>query len=281
VYPASGFGATYSKAIEGQDLSLSVAQFEASPALSFEVTKGLSLGLAYRFTYTRETAHQPAPGSTIANDLALDGVNLFGLHAGVYYRPIDALHLAFTYRTRVDSKISGTTERAGSKYDTTSQFNTPHRFRLAASVTPPGVPLLIAIDARYLLYADSNETTDIIVDTPIGKLTTTQRLDWRNTFTIGTGVEYKIASMVAARVGYSLSQSATPDSTANAFTPPPGVIHGFHFGAGLQVSAVDIDIGGAYAASSRRVPGNTENMVLPGEYQMKTLVFALSATYRL
>src|SRR6185503_15848911 len=97
VYPTAGFGATYAKAIGGEDLSLSVAQLEAAPALSVKIIDGLSLGLSYRITYTRQSVHQPPPLAPMSTDVNLDGLNFFGIQAGLYFRPADVVHLAFTY----------------------------------------------------------------------------------------------------------------------------------------------------------------------------------------
>ena len=282
VYPTAGIGSTYTKAIGGQDLSMSVAQFEAAPAISFKIIDGLSLGLSYRITYTRQTAHQPPPLAQAPTDITLDGFNYFGVQAGLYFRPADIVHLAFTYRSRVDTELTGTTETAGMKLDTKSGFNSPNRFRLGASISPPGVPLLVAADIKYHLYADSNQTSDTTVTTPMGPGTITQRLDWKNTLSIGLGVEYKVAPMVPLRAGYSLSQSATPESTANPFTPPPGAIHGIHLGVGLKLPLIDLDAGAMYGFANKTIdPSPSNMMVLAGDYKLQTLIFSLSATYHM
>jgi long-chain fatty acid transport protein len=281
VYPTAGVGSTYTKAFGGQDLSMSIAQFEAAPAVSFKIIDGLSIGLSYRITYTRQSAHQPPPFAPAPTDVTLDGFNFFGIQAGLYYRPIEIVHLAFTYRSRVDSSLSGTTESSGVKLDTTSQFNSPNRLRLGASISPPGIPLLVAADIKYSLYADSNQTQDITVTTPNGPATATQRLDWQNTLAFGLGVEYAIVPLVAARAGYSLSQSATPESTANPFAPPPGGIHGVHLGLGLRLPLLDLDAGGMYGIVNKTIDPSPSMTVLPGEYKMTTLIFSVSATYHM
>jgi len=282
VYPTAGFGATYAKAIGGEDLSLSVAQLEAAPALSVKIIDGLSLGLSYRITYTRQSVHQPPPLAPMSTDVNLDGLNFFGIQAGLYFRPADVVHLAFTYRSRVDTELSGTSESGGMKFDTKSAFNSPNRFRLGASITPPGVPLLVAADIQYHLYAASNQTQDITITTPGGPVTTTQRLDWKNTLAFGLGVEYAVAPIVPVRLGYSLSQSATPESTANPFSPTPGVIHGIHLGFGIKLPLIDLDAGGMYSFVSKTIdPSPSTMMVLPGDYKMRTLLFSVSATYHM
>jgi long-chain fatty acid transport protein len=280
LYPTAGFGATYDGAAGGgNDLSLSLAQFEASPAISFKVTDGLSLGLAYRFTYTRQQAKQPGP-----TEVEMTGISYFGLHAGAYYRPSDEWHFGLTYRSRVDSSLSGTAEMLGQEFDAESEFAAPHRFRLGASYSPGGTSLMLAADVKYLLYADANESIDTTIETPAGNLTVSQRLEWENVLAFGLGAEYWIVPEFAVRGGYSLSQSATPDHTATPFTASPGMIHTGHLGAGLKLSSLELDLGGLYSLASKEVEGDPSapppGGPVPGSYDMDVLLVSLSATYR-
>jgi long-subunit fatty acid transport protein len=284
VYPTAGFGATYKNITPtGDELSFSIAQIEASPAVSVKVAEGLSLGLGYRITYTHESAHTPATGPMMpAADLTLNGTSFFGLHAGVYYRPTDDLHLAFTYRSRVSSSLSGTTESGGAKLDTKSDFSAPDRFRVGASYALLDKQLFLAADVKYLLYSVSNKTLDTTVTTPGGPVTQSQRLDWKDVIAFGLGVEYAVVPVVAIRAGYSLSTSATNETAPSPFTPPPGLLHGIHAGAGLKLPLLDLDLGGDYTFGSKTIAANPSYpIVVPGEYSMGTLLLAVSGTYHM
>jgi long-chain fatty acid transport protein len=274
IYPTQRVAATYSQ--NGQELGANLTQLEVAPAVSFKVIDSLSLGLSYRITYTKETSHQSgAAGST---DVSLDGTNALGLQAGVYFRPLEMLHLAVTYRSRVDTSLSGTSEAGGVKSDVTSGFNAPNAFRFGASVALPVIPVIVAADLKYLLYADSNQSVDNTVTGPAGPVTTTSRLDWKNSLGFGIGAEVMLISIVAIRAGYSFTQSATPDTTAGPFTTPPGDIHGVHFGVGVHLKLIEAGIGGMYAFSSKTVAANPAGSVLPGDYGMETALIGLSGT---
>jgi long-subunit fatty acid transport protein len=282
VYPTTGFGATYSKAIGGDDLSLAIAQIEASPAASIKIVDGLSFGLGYRITYTRETLHVPMPLAPAPSDISMSGTNWFGVHAGLYYRPSSDLHLAFTYRSRVTADVSGTNEMGGQKLDASSSFGSPDRFRLGASYALLDQKLLVAAEAKYLLFSASNKSADITTMTPVGPAVAAQPLNWKNVAAFALGAEYWTTPMFAVRAGYSLTQSATPESNAGPFTPPPGVIQGVHFGLGARLAAVDLDLGGYYAFASKHLDADPSRpTVMPGDYRMGSLLAALSATYRM
>ena len=280
VYPTQRMAANYSNAVNGQDLSASLTQLEVAPAVSFKVFDMLSLGLSYRITYTRQSEHQG--GATGPVDVSLDGINALGVQAGVYFRPLDMLHLALTYRSRVDTSLSGTTETAGAKYDTTSSFNAPNVFRLGASVALPVIPVTVAADLKYHLYADSHESVDTTVNGAMGPTTSTRRLDWRDSLGLGLGAEVMLISILAIRAGYSYTQSATPESTAGPFWTPPGDIHGVHFGLGVHLKLVEVGVGGMYALSNKTLAANpAAPTVIPGEYELETLLLGLSGTLHL
>jgi long-subunit fatty acid transport protein len=275
VYPTQRFGASYS--VNGQELSANLTQLEVAPAVSFKVVDMLSLGLSYRITYTTQSGHQSTAASSA--DFSVDGTNAFGIQAGVYFRPLDMLHLALTYRSRVDTTLTGTTEAGGAKYDTTTSFNAPNAFRLGASVALPVIPVTVAADLKYLLYADSNESVDTTRTGPMGSTTTTSRLDWTNSVGLGIGAEVMLISILAIRAGYSYTQSATPATTAGPFAAPPGDIHGLHFGLGVDLKLVDVGVGGMYAVSSKTLAADpAAPTVVPGDYKMETLLIGASAT---
>jgi long-subunit fatty acid transport protein len=283
VYPTSGFGASYLKVGGGGDVTLSIAQIEASPALSVELVRGLSVGLGYRITYTRESSDFPAgAGSPSASQSTLTGTNFFGVHAGVYYRPTETLHLGLTYRSQVTSSLSGTTDTGGGSFDTRQNYASPQRFKLGASCALLEGKLLLATDVKYLLFSASHKSLDTTIVTPMGSVSTSQPLDWKNVLAFGAGAEYWASTRLAVRGGYSLSQSATPDRAASIFSPPPGLLHGLHAGAGMKLTGVDLDLGGFYTFGSRHLAADPgAPAVAPGDYDMTSLMFSLSGTYRL
>jgi len=256
---------------------LSLTQLEVAPAVSYKLLDSLSLGLSYRITYTQQSSHQGSAAGPA--DVSLDGMSAFGLQAGVYFRPLEMLHLAATYRSRVDTNLSGTTDTGGAQYDTTSSFNAPNAFRLGASVALPIIPVIVAADLKYHLYADSHESVDTTVNGPMGPTTSTARLDWRNSLGFGIGAELMLISILAIRAGYSYTQSATPERTAGPFTTPPGDIHGLHFGLGVHLKLIEVGVGGMYAVSNKTLAADpAAPTVVPGDYEMETLLLGLSGT---
>lgn len=276
VFPTTGIGANY--ALPGNErLSLAMVKLEAAPAVSIRIVEGLSIGLAYRVTYTKQTVHTPpSPTGAPGTDISVDGTNFFGIQAGAYYRPTERLNLGLTFRSQVGGAMSGSATIAGNKFDATSEFGAPVRLGLGVSYKLTK-ELMVAADAKYLFYSGSNEALNTRVAIPGSPTTISQPLDWRNVPVFGLGVEWEPLPVLALRAGYSLSKSATPESTASPLAPPPGWINGGHAGVGIKLDRTRIDVGGAYLTVGKKLGGSP--IVVPGEYQLNGLIASASVTY--
>jgi long-chain fatty acid transport protein len=214
---------------------------------------------------------------------SLSGWSFLGAQLGLFYKPIDPLRLGLSYRTKVTADLDGETTAPSPmgevSLDTTSEFSTPHKFTLGASYDV-NEKLLLALDAKYILYADSNKELSTTTTIPmVGEQTQTIPFDWKNVFGVAVGAEYHIVSSVPLRLGYNLSTSATPEETAGIFVTPPGLVHGFHAGAGLDLKNWAFDIGGAYAIVGSDVDDSTQGFA--GHYAMNVMILSLGATYRM
>lgn len=286
-YPSQGFGAKYSKvqAMGGQDLSLTTALIEVSPAASFRIADGLAVGASYRFTYatqqTEVAVAMPDPSTGAMTPMAvqndLTGTSFAGLGLGISYAPTSDFNLAATYRSQITAELSGTTTMAGQTFETTSKASTPHRLQLEASHQFLDDQLLLAASVKYLFYKSSNHQVDTVMQTPAGPQTNSMELNWQNVPGFALGGEYLATQTVPVRLGYSLSKSATPTENASPFAPGPGWTHAVHGGAGLKLESFDVDLGGEYLFAR----GHGEPTAgQPGAYDFDGLVVSLSGTYR-
>jgi len=97
---------------------------------------------------------------------------------------------------------------------------------------------------------------------------------------VNSGVECVVDGPFAVRAGYTLSQSATPSEGAAYFTPPPGLLHAVHLGAGVHLAHWDLDLGGSYAfGSADGQPADPRTN--PGRFRFTSILGSASATYRL
>jgi long-subunit fatty acid transport protein len=131
---------------------------------------------------------------------------------------------------------------------------------------------------RYLFHAEANQ--EIVTET--GGVETVQAIDWNDSFFVGLGLEYFVTEQFAARGGYSLTTTATPEERPAAFFLPAGVLHAFHLGAGARIDAFEIDLGGYYGFGSSDFEGEFEppDGPVPGTYTVDTITLAAGVTYR-
>ncbi len=279
-YPTAGFGATYPKVLNGQDLSLSAASIETSPSVSFAILRNLSVGVGYRVTYTALQTKTPVFNQSESQSVS--GFNFLGVQAGVFYQPVPALRLGLAYRSKISTDLSGTTTVTGSSESlpTTTTLAWPHMFRAGAALSLLHDSLLIAADVSYAMFSDSTQALVITTQPSSGAPTTqTSPLDWIDSYGVGLGVQYLVHPMVPVRIGYSAGRSNTGDQAASYFFAPPGFVQTFHAGVGLRLERWDFDLGAYYESAAVNV--QTDTIANTGRYSIQGVATSLSATFHI
>lgn len=291
-YPTLGFGARFEEltALGGLDLLAQLSVLEIAPGASVALTDWLSLGVAYRVSrlaYAAESpvlAPPPAPdGTLLAAEAEMSGWNFLGAHVGLLAHATDSTRLGFSYRNKIRSDLEGTTTLGGAELDSSMEFAVPHIFKLGVAQELLEGQLLLALDLRYALYAEANESLIIETEVPgVGQQQEEIPLDWKNSVGAHLGAEFRPEpSGLGVRAGYSLARSATPDATAQPVMPPPGLHHAVHVGAGWSTPQLDLDLGGYYLFGGK----HAEPDALPagsrdGDYRFNAILGSLSLTYR-
>lgn len=289
VFPSAGAGASYGKvaSLGNNEIKGSIAAFEVTPAVSFAILDNLSIGVGYRVSIAMQSASlvQPITGPTgqpalVPVEISLKGVNFAAMDAGIYYQPLKELGFGFAYRSKMAASLSGTTTMAGGSLDTKSSFTTPHTFRVGTAVHLIPDQFMATFEFKYLMYKDAMKTVDATITQPDGKSSTqTTTYDFRDVYNIAVGFEARPIPMVALRLGYSESPSATPPDRPQFLMPAPAPLRTFHFGAGLRLTNWDLDLGGMYTVCS----AETQDVIPPsvaGTYVFNALFLASSVTYR-
>lgn len=259
---------------------------EAAPAIAYSVSDKVTLGLSYRMTYSRSSNVVPTPlpnGQLMSTELTLDGMNFFGVLAGITYRPLPNVRIGATYRSKVTTNLEGDAKIAGNTLPAKTSFTTPHAVGLGVSVATADERLNVSLETKIAFFRDAN---DEIVTTVAGQPSVTP-LRWRDSLNGKVGAEYFVVpSVVAVRAGYVIASSATPEAYASPFYSAPGIIHSGFLGAGVAVGRFSIDIAGTHSAASQDVafrapsgaPGDTG--VVGGNYALSYWSGALGVTYR-
>ena len=278
VYPTLGIGADYKNvtSLQGGELKTTAVALEVSPAVSFAITKDLSVAAGYRATYAMLDTVQSTP--TQKQETSVSGTNWLGVQVGAFYRPIPELRLGVQYRAQVTDDISGNTTTTGSApQPTTSQLAIPHSLRAGAALSLLDDKLLLAAEGGWTNFSSSWQKLVVVEQQPnTGPSTSTEVLNWVDAWLFQVGAEYRVHPMVPVRAGYEIERSQVSPESAYYFFPPPRVIQAVHLGAGLILPHLNIDLGAYYEFGGEE--DDVTKQGNPGYYGLKGIAAVLSAT---
>ena len=252
---------------------VSMGLVEVGDALSIRLHEKVSLGLMWRITYMTQTVNTPVdtynpPAGILLNadrtaaanaNITASGLNFKGFQIGLLYKPIPSLRLGLTYRNKIVVDGSGkTVTHLGSKeinLDTRRGFANPHTIRAGLAWSTLQDKLLLAVDFKYLFYAEAWTTLKTVTTQPNGdKQTDIKPVYWNNSWNLQLGAEYKVGSVVALRAGYCFLRSATNPDYALSYLAPPGISHLVTAGLGFKVAdSFDINAAAGYVVLDRHI----------------------------
>jgi long-subunit fatty acid transport protein len=265
-YIFSGNSVRFDNAVAKEHVSASSFAGELQLPISVEVTKRLSLGAAYRITFSRITTDLPVPFPPPAMGLALtdtklSGWNFAGFAFGVRYRFNDAFRAGLLYRTKVvvdlDGDTKSTVQGETSKTPTAAEYPLPHTFKLGSELRLLDRRLVLAADLSVWLFKESHPQ-NVRLGRPA---------DWDNAVRLNMGGEYTFQERIGVRAGFYVGNSATSDAAATQFAVAPNVLYAFSAGAGIKLrERFDLDFAIAYAGSIHRAVSPEVNALAAGNY---------------
>jgi long-chain fatty acid transport protein len=275
----AGSGAKYEGAIAGRDLDGRAFAGEAQIPVAFSVTKDFSVGAAYRITTARLEVDAPAPGPTGIADTSttLSGTNFAGFSLGARYRVSEMLRLGAMYRSKVVVDLEGETEvdpGGGVPKQTVEvdgEFPVPHTFKVGSELAFLDRDFIIAVDAAYWMYSDSNDKD----------LENSRPAAWDDAVSGIVGVEGAVAKDVRVRGGVNIGNSATSSEAAQPLGLPPGMMYTFTAGGGVTLAPIDLDLAVGYTLSAGKDVSPSDNPTGPGKYRGNTIGASVSVGVRL
>jgi long-subunit fatty acid transport protein len=278
----AGSGAKYAGAIAGRDLDGRAFAGEAQIPVAVTLSDRLSLGAAYRITTARLEVDAPAPlpppmVGVADTSTTLSGTNFAGFALGARYKVSDTLRLGAIYRSKVVVDLEGDTEidpgggAPKQTLDAKAEFPVPHTFKLGSEIALFDRDVIIAIDAAYWMYSDSNDA-----DPSVGRPAA-----WDDAVSGIVGVEGAITKQLRVRSGVNIGNSATSAEASTPLGLPPGMMYTFTTGGGVSLDPVDLDVALGYTLSAGKEVSASENPTGPGRYRGNTLSASFSVGVRL
>jgi long-chain fatty acid transport protein len=278
--------------------ALSAGVVELANTLSFKVSDTLNLGVAWRMTYMTQSINTPLPGrgigglqldremNPIYGNINVTGLNFAGFQLGVQWKPDPSVSIGLSYRNKVTILGKGTTvsknpiDGSAISLDTEQPFTNPHSFRAGIAISAIQNKLLFAADVKYLMYAEAWEYLPVTTIRNGERNTTNTVAKWVDAYNVHLGAEYKVTDGLAARAGYIISTTATPEAYAKAFMAPPGVAHCWTGGLGFALGEkFNLDVAASFIKLSTYIYTATPDNAGVGNYASTTGELSLSASY--
>jgi len=227
-----------------------------------------------------------------------DGMG-YGGTIGALMQLGDDLRLGAMVKTPVKIDLSGTgisnmfaeLDSAATETDLGGTFEIPLTigggvlFNLSPALT-------LNADASYLFWGSTEKVFDYEIqnnawtnrlnntDAITGINAETITLNLENSFSAGIGIEYLPGGAVHYRAGYRYSKSPYSAETYNMLLPAVDT-HDFSFGIGYFEEKYSIDLTLLYSAGLSKSISNTTVPVNSGKYKSRTVVPALTLSYKL
>jgi len=309
VYPVIGQGASAKFRPAPDELPNLVASNQVAMGLiemgvpvSLRLLDNLAVALMWRGTYMTQSLNVPVPnkaypgvlinttGTEVSNgDIQVTGFNATGFQLGVFYKPVPALRLGLTYRSKVIVDGSGTTTSknplngAPIVLDTQQGYTNPHAFRAGAALSVLDDKVLFVADFKYLMYAEAFKQLKVVTTPMNGKpMINYQPAYWKDSISLGLGAEVKAGDMLHFRAGYNMTTSATTEKYAISYMAPPGVAHLVSGGIGIKLlDCLNMDIAAAYVVLASTITEATEYNAGVGTYASHGFELAQSFTLHL
>ena len=284
-FPSAGLKVDYPT----QDIGVPVAPkadfkvLEISTGAAYKITDKLSVGLAYRVSYTSANFTTILPGTppSAAAFSNMTGWDFFSFRGGLQYKD-EKWGAGLNIRTPFVAKTSGKLDASsglGSASDDSAKLSTTFPLEIALAghyLVTPALTLLLEYDFLNYQAADKLKTTDTlgVPDLP---------LKWKNGHVFRLAADWAVSQSENMkqfiRGGYTLQTAITNTSTMIPTSEPPGLGHLFSAGYGVEIGKnLNIDGSVFYGFSDKTVASNSP--FLGGKYSIQGLGVNVGAGYK-
>jgi long-chain fatty acid transport protein len=257
-----------------------VKTIDINPNIAYKINDGLSVAAGVDYMILQATMNKLLPIGNALFRLNGDGTGL-GANAGVKYNATDQLNLGLSYRSRVKIKVDGTAEVGaplGLSNSAQTEIILPDLIQFGASYKATEKLTLnadldytwwstydrLVIKSNTILFLSSG-TTDTSID----------EKDWKNTWAIRIGGQYKLSEQWKLRAGYVYDQSPVPSDRFDTRVPDADR-QGITIGTGYTSGNITIDASYMYLHFKNRTISNS----IAGQPSGSAPIASLDGTYK-
>lgn len=250
-----------------------------NPTVAYQLTDSLSLGVGVDYFRSevatrRIKVYNPLLGIEGQVDLEAEGDG-WGYNAGLQWRCGESLSVGLTYRSQVRVHYEGEADIHILDQSTGADTELDYPAIVAAGVAWQATgKLQLELAAEWTQWSTLDEQAISIEGQP----TEVSSPDWRDSWTLMLGGEYRLSERWAVRAGYGYNQTPVPGDTADP-SVPTGDTHAVSFGVGCNLGPrTTVDAACVLAYGTQRT---LDNAVSPrGEYDALSTYFSVGLTCR-
>lgn len=235
VFSPFGLGVEYNSNWPGRfnDIKTSISTVNINPTVAIQLTNYLAVGAGLDLMFFHYEMRRALPLPLLGvQDTTVKGDSLgYGANVGLHFKPTDYFSAGISYRSQVRQNINGT-----ATFSPASILNTKAQGKVilpdmifTGVMFKPLKPLSVEVGFIYTRWSLFRQL-DIHFNT-LGTLSEVK--NWRDTWRLQLGVEYRAADWLDLRAGYAFDQEPIPDEFAD-YSVPASDRHCFSLGPGFR-----------------------------------------------
>jgi long-chain fatty acid transport protein len=277
-FGVSGMGVDYGRDLFGSTTMTSYMNMRVAPAASYQLAKGVSVGLAANLMYAQMKYAVGDAMGILPRDT--QGSFGYGATVGLQYAPVDMVTLGVAYESKsFFQDFEWNLPTGKDKLD----FDQPQVATVGAAMRPlPG--LLVAADVEWINWSDTNGKGQPKFKTA-GADAMPWNLNWDDQIVLKLGGEYAATPALKVRAGYNYGKMPLDKSRVFENVAFPAIAeHHITAGAGYSLGALTVNVAAMYVPEAK-ISGSDPDfmgMGMPVSYttKMSQLAFDLGASYR-
>jgi long-chain fatty acid transport protein len=230
-----------------------VKTININPDIAYKISDTLSVAVGLDYMILQATMDKLLfPGGP---NFRLDGKGEgLGANAAIKLKATDQLNLGLSYRSRIKVKVDGTAEvgALGLSNSAQTDITLPDIIQFGASYKASD-NLTINTDLEYTWWSTYDrlviQSNTLIPLT--GTNTTTEEKNWKNTWIIRIGGQYKLSDQWKLRAGYVYDQTPVPSNRFETAVPDSDR-QGITIGTGYTSGNITVDVSYMYLRFKNR-----------------------------
>ncbi len=272
----------------------SIATLNVNPVLAWKVLPFWSVGGGFYYLYATNKAERMIDQSAFGvadakTSIDADGDG-WGFNIGTLVDINDQFSLGLAYRSRSRVRFSGTlkisaiapplqTAFGGANFETRTETSMTFPDIISFGVAyRPTSGLTVGVDAELLRWSVvGREAAHLSTQVPAAGLTdTTTVFDWKDSWQVKVGADYRLSDAWSLRGGYAYIESQIPDATLSPAAPEADQ-HNVSAGLGYRTGNWTID---SFYMIGIGLDRTVSNDILSGTYQTTSHYIGLSIGQR-